>query len=51
MKVICTSSEGFEDQLTEGKDYLVLCASPSSYQVLNDNQEAVWYGNNKFFFN
>lgn len=49
MKLICVDNTGFEDQLTLGKDYLVLCfESWSNAQVINDKQEAVWYGLSKF---
>ena len=49
MKLVCVDSSAFEDQLTDGKDYIVLCfESWDSAKIINDNGDARWYGLSRF---
>lgn len=49
MKVKCLNNSNFEDTLTEGKDYIVLCfKSWSEAQIINDKEESQWYGLDNF---
>lgn len=48
MYMICTNNDGFEDQLTVGKQYPVKALKGASVQVENDNGVNYWYGTTKF---
>lgn len=44
MYIVCKSSSGFEDQLTEEKTYQVKQVQNGSYLVTNDKGVSTWYG-------
>lgn len=49
MKIKCINNSVFEDQLTEGEDYIVLeFKSWSEARIINDNEETRWYGLDNF---
>jgi hypothetical protein len=48
MFVECTDKDGFEDQLTLRKQYLVKEFGENSYLIENDAGGKQWYGTNHF---
>ncbi len=44
----CKDNSGFEDQLTVGKEYLVLRVGENDYKIVNDNEDHCWYGSVAF---
>ncbi len=48
MQIQCVDNSGFEDQLTEGQTYVVVCAQGNSVQLEGDKGQLRWYGRLKF---
>ncbi len=48
MILICRNNNGFEDALSQGRNYPVEAVGVNSYFIKNDRSEYEWYGKMHF---
>ncbi len=50
MLIECIQNDGFEDQISENKKYVVKAVGENSFLIENDKSEQRWYGRLHFSF-